>query len=496
MAEQEKSPLRVRIPVIILVMLFGTGSWVAINGLWVQLPLLVSRNVPEGYNLAAYLTIIIQLANIGPLIFTLANYFSPKGLHVEIPANFVIVSIGCISTLLLVFFWDYYTVWVIDNTLHSTALLCLAFFLSIVDCTSSVAFTPFMSVLKNSYLTWYFVGEGLSSLLPSVVALIQGVGTKECVANSTYINETIINGTVVEQTCTNWLQRDTPERFPPQNFFGFLFAMMVTCLISFTMLNYLPLAKREHVKKYQPETEDSKVEDAPVKGAESRTMLVFSVTAVDDTTSQNDVDDAEPDKGHHTIEGKDGAQTPSQPPVTRWQFAYLFGILTFVTAMSNGALPSIQTYSCAPYGLNTYLIASTMANIANPLAAFLVMLFPFRSLPLIGVTTIAGTLAATFCLLTAGLSPTPPLQYDVAGDAIIILAWIFVSGFFVYTKATIAWILRCQADNRTLLIWYGGVSQIGSMIGAFVMFPIVTIAQLFVPYYENVCDGRPICETV
>ncbi|XP_022089567.1 solute carrier family 52, riboflavin transporter, member 3-B-like [Acanthaster planci] len=492
MAEQEKSPLHVRVPVIVLVMLFGTGSWVAINGLWVQLPLLVSRNVPEGYNLAAYLTVIIQLANIGPLIFSLANCLSPKGLHVEIPANFIIVSIGCVSTLLLVFFWDYYTVWAIDGALHSTALLCLAFFLSVVDCTSSVAFTPFMSVLKNSYLTWYFIGEGLSSLLPSIVALIQGVGTKECIANNTYINETMIDGVAVNQTCTNWLQRDTPERFPPQNFFGFLFAMMTACLVSFTMLNYLPLAKREHVKKCRPETGEPKFEDAPVKGADSTTMLVLSVTSSgDDAASQRDID-VQPD-GDQTTEGK---VVRSQPPLSRRQFAYLFIILAFVTAMSNGALPSIQTYSCAPYGLNTYLIASTMANIANPLAAFLVMLLPSRSLPLVGVTMSAGALAAVFCFLTAGLSPAPPLQHEVAGDAIIILAWILVSGFFVYTKATIAWILRCQPDNRKLLIWYGGVTQIGSMIGAFVLFPIVTFTQLFVPYYENACDGRPICETI
>ena len=64
----------------------------------------------------------------------------------------------------------------------------------------------------------------------------------------------------------------------------------------------------------------------------------------------------------------------------------------------------------------------------------------------------------------------------------------------VYTKATVAWILRGQPDNRTLLIWFGGVTQLGSMLGALVMFPIVTVAQLFVPYYEDVCRGRPLCD--
>ena len=62
--ESSKSPLKVRIPVIVMTVLFGTGAWIAINGLWVELPLLVSLNIPENYNLTSYLTVIIQLANI------------------------------------------------------------------------------------------------------------------------------------------------------------------------------------------------------------------------------------------------------------------------------------------------------------------------------------------------------------------------------------------------------------------------------------------------
>uniref|UniRef100_A0A670ZGJ9 Riboflavin transporter n=1 Tax=Pseudonaja textilis TaxID=8673 RepID=A0A670ZGJ9_PSETE len=58
----------------LLVCLLGTGSWVAINGMWVELPLMVPR-LPEGWLLPTYLTVIIQLANLGPLAFTLAHRF-------------------------------------------------------------------------------------------------------------------------------------------------------------------------------------------------------------------------------------------------------------------------------------------------------------------------------------------------------------------------------------------------------------------------------------
>ena len=46
--------------VAILIILFGMGSWVAINGVWAELPLLVSQ-APEGWNLPTYLVLIIQV---------------------------------------------------------------------------------------------------------------------------------------------------------------------------------------------------------------------------------------------------------------------------------------------------------------------------------------------------------------------------------------------------------------------------------------------------
>ena len=49
---------------------FGMASWISINGLWVELPLLV-QNLPEEWYLASYLSIIIQIANLGPLGYAL-----------------------------------------------------------------------------------------------------------------------------------------------------------------------------------------------------------------------------------------------------------------------------------------------------------------------------------------------------------------------------------------------------------------------------------------
>lgn len=161
----------------LLVCTFGMGSWVAINGLWVELPLLVAE-LPEGWYLPSYLTVIIQLANVGPLLVTLLHHFRPGCLS-EVPVIFTVLGVGIVACILFAFLWNV-TSWVLSGH-HSVTFMVLTFFLALVDCTSSVTFLPFMSQLPTHYLTTYFVGEGLSGLLPALVALAQGSGLTTCV---------------------------------------------------------------------------------------------------------------------------------------------------------------------------------------------------------------------------------------------------------------------------------------------------------------------------
>ncbi|XP_054446628.1 solute carrier family 52, riboflavin transporter, member 2 isoform X2 [Pteronotus mesoamericanus] len=51
----------------LLVALFGIGSWAAINGIWVELPVVV-KDLPEGWSLPSYLCVLVALGNLGLLL--------------------------------------------------------------------------------------------------------------------------------------------------------------------------------------------------------------------------------------------------------------------------------------------------------------------------------------------------------------------------------------------------------------------------------------------
>merc|ERR1712227_1201539 len=86
----------------VLCALFGMASWLAINGVWVELPMLVNV-MPGGWSLASQLSIIIQLANIGPLIVTLMDLYCRQRLNLK-ALIYSILLLGFASTLLLHFF--------------------------------------------------------------------------------------------------------------------------------------------------------------------------------------------------------------------------------------------------------------------------------------------------------------------------------------------------------------------------------------------------------
>uniref|UniRef100_A0A3Q0S0D3 Riboflavin transporter n=1 Tax=Amphilophus citrinellus TaxID=61819 RepID=A0A3Q0S0D3_AMPCI len=373
----------------ILACSFGVGSWVAVNGLWVELPLIVNT-LPEGWELPSYLTVIIQLANVGPLLVTLMHKLNPGCLKENI-VIYSILSIGVLSCILLAFFWDRTTV---------------------------------------------FAGA-------SHIALAQGVGMAICVNSS----ETSGNNT--GSLHTEYL----PPNFSTEVFFFILGAMMCISLAAFVALNRLP-------RIYELSTENLVQDTVPSVSS----GLDNSGAETDGERVRNNGEMA--NQGSHMM-----------AKYSMYQLTIIYFLVAWVNAATNGLLPSVQTYSCIPYGNLAYHLSASLASVANPLACMLAMFFQNRSLIFLGILTVVGTGFGSYNMAMAAMSPCPLLHGTAVGEAIIVLSWLFFTGTLSYVKVMVGVILRDQSHNA--LVWCGAATQMGSLVGSIIMFPLVNIYRLF-----------------
>ncbi|XP_036041259.1 solute carrier family 52, riboflavin transporter, member 3 [Onychomys torridus] len=446
----------------LLVCVFGMGSWVAINGLWVELPLLVTE-LPEAWYLPSYLTVVIQLANIGPLLVTLLHRFQPGCLS-EVPVIFLILCIGTAACILLAFLWNT-TSW-IQGGRHSVAFIVLTFFLALVDCTSSVTFLPFMSQLPTYYLTTFFIGEGLSGLLPALVALAQGSGITTCINATQTPGTTLSPVTTVETHLTQTTHSPSSlspltwhleshylaPRFSPLLFFLLLAFLMGCCLVAFFFLQRQPWGRQ------------GSIED----------LLHSQVTL--HSIRPRDTEDTGSLGTYVSSPGKESVEA-SVAPLCPAQLAFIYSVVAFVNALTNGVLPSVQTYSCLPYGPVAYHLSATLSSMASPLACFLPTFLPNRSLSFLGLLTVLGTSFGAYNMAMAAMSPCPILQGHWGGEVLIVLSWVLFAACLSYVKVMLGVILRDR--SRSALLWCGAAVQLGSLIGALLMFPLVNVLRLF-----------------
>lgn len=324
---------------------FGLGSWVAVNGLWVELPLMVNT-LPEAWTLPSYLTVIIQMANVGPLLVAIIYKLFPGRLK-ESAVNYIILSIGVVACILLAFFWNKTTM--VAGELHSTAFFIITFFLALVDCTSSVTFLPFMMRFPAKYATTYYIGEGLSGFIPGIIGLAQGVGISTCV-NSSQTGGNQTDGWMLHA-------QYLPPNFSTQGFFFFLAAMMIVSLLAFASLNKLPRTYSLSAEHLVPNAAASVISGLDNPGADTK-------------------EDSE--KCNPEVAAQESKSFLAGHEHTMYQLAFIYVMEVWTNAATNGLLSSVQTYSCMPYGNMAYHFSATLSLMANPVACTVAMFFQNR----------------------------------------------------------------------------------------------------------------------
>merc|ERR1712242_259768 len=170
--------------------------------------------------------------------------------------------------------------------------------------------------------------------------------------------------------------------------------------------------------------------------------------------------------------------TEKQQKSSKLEFFTLLAIQTYVCFLSNGAFPSIQSYSCLPYGNTVYHLAVTLNAMANPLMAFLAFFMPCTQQGVVLSLALLGGALSTFILATALASPGMIAGLGIGGS-LVVITWVVTGALFSYVKVSVAGMCR----DSGLLFQCGALTQAGSAGGALVMFLLVNQVGLFQGYY-------------
>ncbi|XP_055860645.1 solute carrier family 52, riboflavin transporter, member 3-B-like [Biomphalaria glabrata] len=516
----------------VLVVLLGITSWSIMNGLWVELPILVVH-LPEGWTLPSYLTIICQFGNIGPLVFSLLVYLTPRK-KIETPTAFVIVVALTLCAALYGFLWQQRSP--IGSKEHSVALMSLTLCQSIFAATTSMAYLAFMSHLKAQYIGSIFIGMSLSGLIPALAAIGQVPGEVECVTNASNItNVSLVYetrnfsqsilldlnllGPGMEMTSNHnvdsarHLQNvngsevslrhyNEEPSFSVKYFFLMLASLGGFSFLSLVLLIHHPYCKTEHVdtkkedncrlvqiNSFTNDSKDTQAEETVERTQFDQKQLSTVHTELqrhqqsdckeDDASSDKSIEDEsidfEKNAAFNSLELEDKDEKEGQ--LSRAESWYLLGLLAWINMLQTSFVLAIQVFSSLPYGLFFYNGATKAENIVDPIACFLTMWVRVKSLRVISLLTLLGTLFSAYIIIVAAMSPNPFLVKQTAGGILIIAAWVISTALNVFAKVTIASVMRSQ--GRISLIYTGGSTQTGTLIGAVLAYVMINELRLF-----------------
>ncbi len=343
--------------------------------------------------------ILFQIANVGPIIYTIANRAAPNKVK-EWPVIYVIISIGALACLLLTFLWSH-TSFVLGQE-RSTALISLSSFLALVDTTSSVVFLPYMALFKAHYMSAFYIGEGLSGLIPGLVGLVQGIGTDPVCKNVTIV---IHNSTTGQNTTEHKVEAVYPPPvFSVEVFFFFLFGLLVISCLAFSCLNFSAFARQEMVT----------IQDD--KSSSSSGSVTFE-RALDEDEQINFL----PGRSNkQRVNLDDIGKILNRPALTYYQMGFLLAASVWLNALANGFIAATQSYSSLPYSNMAYNLSVRLSTVANPLACLLALFLPSKSKLGTGVLTLLGSGCAAYQIYLAAMSPEPPLAGTAAGEFLVV----------------------------------------------------------------------------
>jgi hypothetical protein len=199
---------------------------------------------------------------------------------------------------------------------------------------STLTFLPYIGEnFSKEYIIPNYIGESLSSLIPGILAMIQGTRTESC--------SNITNHRMLSLNNTNQISGSQP-RFSVSVYFILMFLLLCISIFSFAMLNFLKSARS--ARKVSPE-------------ALKRDKNSYHLYEINNFSHGNIIP--------KDLYVQDEVQNVSmQLSFDDKKIVYLLYFISFMISFINyGILPALTSYSTLPYG-NKYLYLSLNLSIS------------------------------------------------------------------------------------------------------------------------------------
>ncbi|UJR21035.1 hypothetical protein I4U23_024135 [Adineta vaga] len=409
------------------------SAWIDIQGLFVEIPVIVPFT-PERWTLPSIASICICAANIVPIIVVILRWRQRKRFS-EIPYIYMIIIIGIIACILLAIFWQQ-TAFIFGRQRSVWLLSCFCV-LSMLDCTSSLVFFDYMKRFRTHYLKAVFLGEALTSVIPTLLIIAQGVGGETI---CTQINNT----TTVQASYTQ-------PRFSVRTFMFCIAGIITASLIAFILLRWTNIIILANAT--QPNTCD----------------IVKSNTNIINEENMPMVTDAK------SLSFSKNTQTMS-----RRTFSLLLIINIVNTTISFGCLPSLNTYALLPFGQKAFYYWSILIPGIQPLALVVSLFWKSLSNTMIVIQSIFVCVLSAMIFIIAKQSPCPWLADSTQGAAMIIVIWLLTSLISTFLRIIIGNRIKNEWDDDKGMFYFGGTAQLGLLLGAIPTYMLINVFDLFI----------------
>jgi len=425
---------------------FGLGSWIAVNGVYQQLPI-IAQAAPEGYDIFSYATVAISLSNIVPALYIAVVFrlTAAKRAAADRVAIIGAVGVGGIAgCFLLSAYWDHtMTVPAFGDQSHSVLLIALIFAVGAIDCLTSLLFYPVLVGFPPPTVSALQLGETLTGLIAAVMAAIQ-------------------------TSCPG---------FGVSEFFQALAGLMALSMMGYCYLDHVRSAG---LVEPQSAAAHSDLENSPVQGIEygKEDRPRSSDSTEEAGGSECEVDDATVMLTRDRV-GLETATAASGEADSHleWKLLAAQAILAFI---ENGLHTTVLPYSLDVYP-HTETLISVAVKLGYGLAALTTIFAHFKAPTLMNIRAwialyTVSYMCGAWMLVSATLDIAPHSSASGVFTTIVVILCKAVVGF---TKTSLFIGAKQLVDSERMLRFCGVGVQIGSLVGSILFFVLSVPLKCF-----------------